>query len=294
MIYGGRKMYKDYIKSPINYVGNKYRLLKQIVPLFPKDIHTFVDVFGGSGTVLFNVEAENYVYNDINKYVSEIVEGIFSNTYEEIVGKIEAIIKQYDLSMTNKEGFEKLRKEYNKGKRDWVTLYTLMCHSFNHQFRFNSNHEYNSSFGKNRSYFSDRQKQDLLKVEERFKGKESRVQVRADSVFDIDFKVYTEEDFLYFDPPYFNSVGNYNDGKRGFEGWTKEHEEKLWELLNELNDKGIRWALSNNLKYDNEILKSNLDSYTVHTLKGDYLNCSYRKKDRETKDVEILVTNIKE
>lgn len=286
-------MYKEYIKSPINYVGNKYRLLKQIVPLFPKDIHTFVDVFGGSGTVLFNVEAENYVYNDINNYVSEIVDGIISNTYEEIVDKIEAIIKQYDLSMVNKEGFEKLREDYNKGKRDWVTLYTLMCHSFNHQFRFNSNHEYNSSFGKNRSYFSDRQRQDLLKVKDRLKGKEDRVQVGAGSIFDIDFKVYTKEDFLYFDPPYFNSVGNYNDGKRGFDGWTKEHEEKLWKLLNELNDKGIRWALSNNLKYDNDILKSNLDRYTVHTLKGDYLNCSYHKKDRETKDVEILVTNIK-
>lgn len=287
-------MYKEYIKSPINYVGNKYRLLKQIIPLFPIDIHTFVDAFGGSGTVLFNVEAENYVYNDINKYVSEIVEGIFSNTYEEIVGKIEAIIKQYDLSMTNKEGFEKLREDYNEGKRDWITLYTLMCHSFNHQFRFNSNHEYNSSFGKNRSYFSDRQKQDLLKVKERFKGKEDRVQVGAGSIFNIDFKVYTEEDFLYFDPPYYNSVGNYNDGKRGFEGWTKEHEEKLWKLLNELNNKGIRWALSNNLKYDNDILKSNLDRYTVHTLRGDYLNCNYHKKDRETRDVEILVTNIKE
>ena len=37
----------QYIKSPLNYVGGKYRLLKQIIPLFPKEIDTFVDLFSG-------------------------------------------------------------------------------------------------------------------------------------------------------------------------------------------------------------------------------------------------------
>ena len=37
----------SYIKSPLNYVGGKYKLLPQIVPLFPEKIHTFIDLFGG-------------------------------------------------------------------------------------------------------------------------------------------------------------------------------------------------------------------------------------------------------
>ena len=36
-----------YIKSPLNYVGGKYKILDQIIPKFPKYIHTFVDLFGG-------------------------------------------------------------------------------------------------------------------------------------------------------------------------------------------------------------------------------------------------------
>lgn len=36
-----------YIKSPINYTGGKYRLLNKIIPLFPENINTFVDLFGG-------------------------------------------------------------------------------------------------------------------------------------------------------------------------------------------------------------------------------------------------------
>ena len=280
----------EYIKSPINYVGNKYRLIKQIIPLFPKKISMFVDAFGGSGTVLMNTEADYYIYNDINPYVSGIVSGLFSTPYDEIIKQIENIISEYDLSMTNKEGFERLRDSYNNGRKDWITLYTLMCHSFNHQFRFNNKHEYNSSFGKNRSYFSDRQRQDLLALKHRFENKDPII-VSSKNAFDFDLSDFDENDLIYFDPAYFNSVGNYNDGKRGFEGWTAKHEKKLYELLDRLDEQGTRWALSNNLKYDNEFLDAWKDKYYVHYLSGDYLNCNYHKKDRETKDVEVLITN---
>lgn len=280
----------EYIKSPINYVGNKYRLIKQIIPLFPKKISMFVDAFGGSGTVLMNTEADYYIYNDINPYVSSIVSGLFSTSYDEIIKQIENIISEYDLSMINKEGFERLRNSYNNGRKDWITLYTLMCHSFNHQFRFNNKHEYNSSFGKNRSYFSDRQKQDLLALKHRFENKDPII-VSSKNAFDFDFSDFDENDLIYFDPPYFNSVGNYNDGKRGFEGWTAEHEKKLYELLDGLDEQGTRWALSNNLKYNNEFLDAWKDKYHIHYLSGDYLNCNYHKKDRETKDIEVLITN---
>ena len=280
----------EYIKSPINYVGNKYRLIKQIIPLFPKKISMFVDAFGGSGTVLMNTEADYYIYNDINPYVSSIVSGLFSTSYDEIIKQIENIISEYDLSMINKEGFERLRDSYNNGRKDWITLYTLMCHSFNHQFRFNNKHDYNSSFGKYRSYFSDRQKQDLLALKHRFENKDPII-VSSKNAFDFDFSDFDENDLIYFDPPYFNSVGNYNDGKRGFEGWTAEHEKKLYELLDGLDEQGTRWALSNNLKYNNEFLDAWKDKYHIHYLSGDYLNCNYHKKDRETKDIEVLITN---
>lgn len=284
------KINQEYIKSPINYVGNKYRLIKQIIPLFPEKISMFVDVFGGSGTVLMNTEADHYIYNDVNPYVSGIVLGLLSTPYDEIIKQIESIISEYDLSMVNKEGFEKLRDDYNNGRKNWITLYTLMCHSFNHQFRFNSKHEYNSSFGKNRSYFSDRQRQDLFTLKQRFENKEP-VTVLSKNAFDFDFSDFDENDLIYFDPPYYNSVGNYNDGRRGFEGWTAEHEKKLYELLDKLDEQGTRWALSNNLKYDNEFLDVWKDKYNIHCLSGDYLNCNYHKKDRETKDVEVLITN---
>ena len=282
--------YSTYIKSPINYIGNKSKLISQIVSLFPKDINWFVDVFGGSGTVLINTKANTYVYNDINNYVGEIFRGMIeSESAEDIIKRVESVISEYSLSMTNKEGFEKLRDDYNSGRKDWITLYTLMCHSFNHQFRFNNNHEYNGSFGMNRSYFSDRQKADLIALKKR----------------KYDCKFYSERfqdlfthltlfdnDLVYFDPPYLGSVGNYNDGNRGFENWTDKHEIDLLNIIDNLNNQNVKFALSNNLKYDNQILKDWLDknNYHINYLDGDYVNCNYHKIDR-SKDIEVLITN---
>lgn len=278
----------DYIKSPINYIGNKYKLISQIEPLFPRKIDTFVDVCGGSGTVLINTTANHYIYNDINPYVASIFNGLMRNKAEYIVSEIEKIIKEYDLSMINKAGFERLRDDYNNSKNDWITLYTLMCYSFNHQFRFNSRHQYNSSFGKNRGYFSDRQRKDLYALKERFVDKV--VKVWSSSFTEIDYLAFGKDDLVYFDPPYYNSVGNYNDGKRGFEGWTEKHETQLLDILDKLNKQGTRFALSNNLKYDNPMLAEWKDKYNVHYLNGNYVNCNYHKADR-SKDIEVLITN---
>ena len=36
-----------FLRSPIFYMGNKLRLLDQLIPLFPHECTTFVDLFGG-------------------------------------------------------------------------------------------------------------------------------------------------------------------------------------------------------------------------------------------------------
>ena len=278
----------EYIKSPINYIGNKYRLLKNLVPLFPKDIDTFVDVFSGSGTVLINVDANKYIFNDLNYFVSGIFNGLTKTNYEEIIKLMESIIVEYSLNKENKDGFNKLREDYNNGKNDWFVLYTLMCFSFNHQFRFNSEMKYNSSFGSIRAYFSDRQRDDLRKMKEKFEDKE--ILVVSKNFIDFDFSQFGKNDLFYFDPPYLGSVGNYNDGKRGFDTWSEKSEKDLLDLLDRLNDKGLRFALSNNLKYKNDLLDNWKEKYNVYNLQDKHLYSSYNKKDR-TVEEEILITN---
>ena len=276
----------DFVKSPLNYVGGKYKVLDKMIPLFPNKISTYVDLFGGSGTVLFNVEAEHYIYNDVNPFVAEIIDGILSTDYGDIITKIENIIAEYGLSKTNKEGFLKLRDYYNSGNKDWITLYTLMIFSYNNQFRFNNKHQYNSSFGLDRSDFNPKIRNNLHDV----KLLNLDYVVINKSFEEFDFSDFDGNDFVYCDPPYFGSIGNYNDGKRGFEGWTIEHERKLLNLLDCLNEQDVRFALSNNLKYNNPLLKEWVKKYKVYNIGSCHTNSSYQKKDK-SEDIEVLITN---
>lgn len=69
-------MLHNYIKSPLNYTGGKYKLLPQILPLFPKEINTFYDLFGGGFNVGINANAHKVIYNDINSYVVNLLQYI--------------------------------------------------------------------------------------------------------------------------------------------------------------------------------------------------------------------------
>ena len=56
---------EELIKSPLNYTGGKFKLLPQILPLFPDKINTFVDLFAGGCNVGINVRANKIICNDI-------------------------------------------------------------------------------------------------------------------------------------------------------------------------------------------------------------------------------------
>lgn len=46
------------VKSPLNYIGGKAKLLSQIKSKFPKDFEVFYDVFSGGANVGVNIEAK--------------------------------------------------------------------------------------------------------------------------------------------------------------------------------------------------------------------------------------------
>ena len=277
-------MNENYIKSPLNYIGGKYKLLKHIIPLFPSEINTFVDLFGGGFNVGANVEAEHIVYNDIQKEVVEFLNYIKGNNVENLLHEIENYIEVYKLSKENKEGYLELREDYNSGIKTPMKFYTLICYAFNNQIRFNKNGGYNMPFGKNRSSFNPSLRNKFIE----FCNKVNEIDcVFLNISFDnFDFSDFDENDFVYCDPPYLNRVASYNEGN----GWTEEHEKKLLENLDGLNDKNIKFALSNNLKYENKLLQEWKNKYKVCYLYADYSNCNYQKKDK-SKDIEVLITN---
>jgi len=275
---------KEYIKSPLNYVGGKYKLLKQIIPLFPDNINTFVDLFGGGFNVGINVKANKIIYNDVISQVVNMLNYFKSNETETVLNKIDGLINKYSLSKENKEGYLELRESYNNGNADPIVLYTLLCYSFNNQIRFNSQGKFNMPFGKDRSSFNPTLRNKLIIfLEQLHKG---NYYFLNNDFKQININKLHSNDFVYCDPPYFNSTATYNENG----GWTEDNEKELLYLLDTLHSQGCKFALSNNLKYDNPLLEEWKNKYNTRYLNIDYSNCNYQKKDK-SKDIEVLITN---
>lgn len=248
------------IQSPLNYTGGKYKLLPQILPLFPKEIDCFVDLFCGGCNVGINICAKKYIYNDnceplINLY--SVMQTLESACFIE---KIETVIKRYGLSDVklygydfyncnssdglgayNRDKYMKLRADFNALKERnadyYVMLYVLIVYAFNNQIRFNRNGEFNLPPGKR-----DFNQKMYCKVEnfiEVIQNQNATFMHRDFRKIEID--KLTGKDFVYADPPYLITCAAYNE--QG--GWSEDDEEDLLQMLDDLSNRGIKFALSN-------------------------------------------------
>ena len=277
------------VKSPLNYIGGKYKLLPQILPLFPRLIRTFVDLFAGACNVGVNANADKLICNDLNTKIIEMFNTFQQTDIDAIFSHIENRIIEFGLSKENEAGFLKFREHYN-ATRNPLDLYTLTCYSFNYQFRFNNNLEYNNPFGRNRSRFSENMRNNLLAFLKKIKSANITFTSHDFEMFDVSkLSCY---DMVYCDPPYLITNGSYNDGNRGFKEWSEAQEIALFALLDRLHHKGIRFALSNVLEHKetrNEMLLDWCKNYVVTPIKNDYSNSSYNT--RKGKSIEVLITN---
>ena len=281
----------SYIKSPMNYTGGKYKILDHIIPSFPNEIGNFVDLFAGGLNVGINVNAKTIYANDQITYLIELYK-LFQNTsIEELLYQIKERIVAFDLSQTNTDGYIALRTEYNKTK-SLLDLFVLTCFSFNHQIRFNSKHEFNTPFGKDRSSFNDTIERNLIMFCNALHSK--NISLTTGDFREFDVSCLKKGDVVYCDPPYLITTGSYNDGKRGFKDWTEAEDADLLSLLDMLNGQGVLFALSNVFSHKgqtNDTLIEWSKKYNVLFIDKTYSNCSYHFKDRNTKTVEVLITN---
>lgn len=287
------------INSPLNYTGNKFKVLEQIIPLLNSDKKIICDIFCGSGLVSLNSKYKKIVMNDSFKEIIEILKMFVSEDPDLIINKIDKIINKYGftdtfrkgnkiypeirhegLSIFNKEPFSKLRSEYIN-KKSPILLFALTIFSFNHYIRFNKNGIYNLPVGK--VDFS-------LSLREKTKKYSQALKTKSIIFSNKDFRdktLYQKDALYYFDPPYLITTAPYNTD------WNIDKEKELLEILDELNSKGKKFALSNVLRSngrENNLLIKWSKKYTIHKINRKYTNSNYQKKNLSEAE-EVLITN---
>ena len=246
-----------FLRSPIFYMGNKLRLLDQLIPLFPAECTTFVDLFGGGGCISGNYQGEQLtIYNEINPNIYNLYKMLLDNNPQTIINRIEKNIEVFDL---NKEGenvrqndatakplrdyysnnYFKFRDFYNKSERDIIDLFTLTFYSFSNLIRFNQKSDFNMPY--NNRCFTSEHREIINNWHEALKDKNIQA-------YNLDYKKVLDEvelnenDFVYNDPPYYSSMAIYNE-KQGT--WEIKDDLELFDRLEKLNAKGVKWGLSN-------------------------------------------------
>lgn len=300
-------MKKQILRSPLFYVGDKYKLMEEISTYFPANIDKFVEPFVGGGSVFMNTEAEQFYLNDIDSYIIGLHKYLCkaANKRNSFIIDLEAIIKKYGLSYSykedniptelkrrykktyfakyNKEAYEQMRSDFNESSKDNMSiLYLLLIYGFNRMLRFNKSGDFNLPVGN-----VDFNSNVASALEDYFQ----EVKNKTPKWYNLDYKVFlkklqlSENDFIYLDPPYLITFSEYN------KLWNEQDEIELLQLLDELNERSIRFAISNVTHYkdrQNDIFIEWAQKYHIHSIKSNYI--SYH--DNSIKQFnEVLITN---
>jgi len=308
----------ELVKSPLNYTGNKYRILSQITRYFPQQINCMVDLFCGGATVGLNVNAKKVIFVDSNERIIDLLKFLSEQDFNTFIRACEEIIEKYNLSYSYKYGYSMYRKKCenqsdNNGLKDYNTvgfyrlrddynaiknkksgtaitmLYMLMVYGFNNDIRFNSDGEFNLPVGK-----TDLNKMNVEKIRQyidRVKQMETVFVCASftDSIIDL---IIANADFVYMDPPYLLGNAVYNST------WNSSMEHKLLDFIDMLMVRKISFALSNVLEKVgrvNEPLSywchKRADAIEVHHIEYHYRSASYNKTTRNAKEQEVLIVN---
>lgn len=289
------------IKNCFNYVGSKDRIFSLIDINLDKSKKNFIDLFCGSGVVGVNElpDYKNVVLNDACWQLTETLKYFRDNEFNKVISDIDGYIKKYKLSKENKEGYLKLRDDYNEDPYlrlvfDPAMFYCLVTHSFNYNIHINSSGKFSVPSGYNRCYFNKNIRSNLEVFQWELHDNKDRISIKNEDFKSLVSKAerVIPNTMFYVDPPYYSSDSAYERiyylGK-----WDEPKERDLYKTLDFIHEHGGSFLLSNVLENNGEtnpILAEWSKKYNVVDVSSDFTNCNYQRKNKgNTK--EVLVRN---
>jgi DNA adenine methylase len=265
---------KQITPSPfVKWVGGKQALADTLVSNFPKKFENYFEPFLGGGSVLLTVNPRVGYVSDQNSWLID--------TYIAIKEDWEAVAAALDKLPNNRESFLKIRKAQpetlNPIKRAAHFIY-LNKTCFRGLFRVNKKGEFNVPYGEyDRRYYSP---ENLKAVAQSFR------KVFFDCCdFEATAVKAVKGDFVYFDPPYYK-VGGYSDFNRYTANQFREMDHlRLASLCNELDSRGVKWAVSNS---DTPLIRTLFKSFQIKSINA-RREINLKSQSREI--VELLITN---
>lgn len=248
----------------VKWVGGKRQLLSEIKKYTPNKFYTYFEPFVGGGAVLFELQPKQAVINDINRELVNLY-SVIQNNVEELINKL----SDSNLYSNTSECYYRIReldrepKEYNKltgiDKAARVLYLNKTC--YNGLYRVNSMGEFNSPFG---SYKNPNIVNEItLRAVNKYFNDANIKFLNTD--FEKAVKNAKKEDFVYFDPPYAPISKTSNFTGYNESGFGETEQIRLKKLCDKLNEKGVKFLLSNS---DCEFIRNLYKDYNIVTIRA--------------------------
>jgi len=291
-----------YIKSPFNWVGNKVKFISIINNLVKnKSYNMIVDLFMGSGNILFNINspANLYIGNDKQKLLPKIYSILKNQSF--LFDDIDNILNNFNRFST-KESYYIFRDYWNSKylsdnfDRAFVletALLLKMCS--NSMIRFNKDREFNQGFrglGEDKEFFKKSMLESILS---QLNNLNYFIKDKNIKFLSKDFKQYKDEEssdrLLILDPPY--ALGDKGMYERDFS--EQDNGNLLGLIENTRND----FIYFNYLEHDGmqNILLNNLikrEKFEIIEIGNGSVISGQGKTGKEKIVKEVIITNITE
>lgn len=235
-------MRKNRLVTPVvKWVGGKRQLLDDFTPLFPRRITSYCEPFLGGGAVLFKLQPNIAQVNDINKDLICM--------YQVIKDNVDELIAELSTHPNEEEHFYRVR-DWDRRKEHYDELSSVQKAAriiylnktcFNGLFRVNNAGEFNTPFGHYRN--PNIVNASTLKAVSTYFNRAQIIFSNTDYAEVL--RNAQKGTFIYLDPPYdpVSDTANFTGYSRG--GFDREEQIRLRQHCDELDQRGIKFMLSN-------------------------------------------------
>ncbi len=267
----------------LKWVGGKRQIIHTIANHLPKNISrlNYVEPFVGGGAVLFHLQPKNAIINDSN---SELI-----NAYEVIKEDLGNLIEDLRKHKNESDYFYNIRgidrteifKTLSNLKRASRIIY-LNKTCYNGLYRVNNAGEFNAPFGRYKN--PNIVNAPTLTALNKYFNSNNITILNGDYADTL--KLADKNSFVYLDPPYhpISSNSNFTGYIQG--GWNMYDQVRLREACDELDDRGIKFLLSNS---SSQFIKDQYEKYIISIVKANRAINSDASNRGEVE--EVLIKN---